>query len=194
VAQPWPSFTWAPRLSFDLDLFTPEEDLILPFSYGVERACAAVGLDVRVTRRFSSFVELVVSRQAESVRVDLAQDSPFRLGPPIESRHGVWVNDWQDLAVDKLLAYYGRSEPRDAIDLFFILQSATLDTLLELASQKDTGFDLYWFAVALNRAADLPDEAVRWPVKMLAAWDPPALKQTFQLLALEMMARLTGKV
>jgi hypothetical protein len=39
------------RLSFDLDLFTPQEDLILPFSYGVERACQAAGLAGSVTRR-----------------------------------------------------------------------------------------------------------------------------------------------
>ena len=40
----------------------------------------------------------------------------------MESEHGVWINDWRDLSTDKLLAYYGRAEPRDAIDLFFILR------------------------------------------------------------------------
>ncbi len=180
------------RLSFDLDLFTPEADLILPFSYGLESACRAAGLDVQHVRRFSSFVELVVSSEAESVRVDLALDSPFRFGPPVESRHGVWVNDWQDLSVDKLLAYYGRAEPRDAVDLFFILQAEPLDSLLALAAQKDPGFDLYWFAVALNRAADLPDEAGRWPVKMLVEWEPAAVKERFQRLADDTMSRATG--
>lgn len=181
------------RLSFDLDLFTPEADLILPFSYGLESACRAGGLGVQVVRRFSSFVELVVSSKTESVRVDLALDSPYRFDAPVRSRYGVWINGWQDLSADKLLAYYGRSEPRDAIDLFFILQSESLDSLLAAAAQKDPGFDLYWFAVALNRAADLPDEAERWPVKMLLEWEPSQVKGTFQRLSLELMARMAGE-
>ena len=145
-------------------------------------------------RRFSSFVELVVSSETEGVRVDLALDSPYRFQAPIQSQYGVWVNDWQDLSVDKLLAYYGRAEPRDAIDLFFILQSELLDSLLAQAAQKDPGFDLYWFAVALSRAADLPEEADRWPVKMLLEWEPAKVKGTFQSLAMELMGRLTGEV
>lgn len=181
------------RLSLDLDLFTAEADLILPFSYGLESACRAGGLGVQVMRRFSSLAELVVSSETEAVRVDLALDSPYRFDAPVKSRHGVWINDWRDLSVDKLLAYYGRAEPRDAIDLFFILQSEPLDPLLALAAQKDPGFDLYWFAVALNRADNLPDEAARWPVKMLREWDPLAVKQTFQRLSVELMGRVTGK-
>jgi hypothetical protein len=127
------------------------------------------------------------------VRVDLALDSPYRFDSPAVSRYGVWINDWQDLSVDKLLAYYGRAEPRDAIDLFFILQSEPLDCLLPLAAQKDPGFDLYWFAVALNRAADLPDEAERWPVKMLMEWEPTKVKAMFQRLSVELMGRVTGE-
>ena len=49
-------------------------------------------------------------------------------------------------------------------------------------------FDLYWFAVALNRAKDFPDELERWPVKMLLPLDPVHLKQEFQGLALEIMS------
>jgi hypothetical protein len=180
------------RLSFDLDLFTAEADLILPFSYGLESACRAGGLGVQAVRRFSSFVELVVSSEAESVRVDLAMDSPYRFDAPVASRYGVWINGWQDLSVDKLLAYYGRAEPRDAIDLYFILQSEPLDPLLALAAQKDPGFDLYWFAVGLNRAADLPDEAERWPVKMLVEWEPTLIKERFQRLADDTMSRAAG--
>ena len=61
------------------------------------------------------------------------------------------------------------------------------------AAQKDPGFDLYWFSVALNRAADLPDEAGRWPVKMLTEWEPATVKGTFQRLSVELMARVTGE-
>jgi hypothetical protein len=94
--------------------------------------------------------------------------------------------------VDKLLAYYGRAEPRDAIDLYFIMQREPLENLLQQAKQKDTGFDLYWLAVALNRCSSFPDELERWPVKMLAPVDPKRIKTVFSDLAEEIMGGLTA--
>lgn len=179
------------RLSFDLDFFTAEADLILPVSYQVEALAQRGGLEISVTRRFATYVEFLVTAGDETLKVDLAQDSPFRLEPPELCETGIWVNGLSDLCTDKLLAYYGRAEPRDAVDLYFILQQASLDQLLAQAAQKDQGFDLYWFAVALNRAAGFPDELERWPVHVLYHLDPRALKAQFQALALDMMARAT---
>ena len=64
---------------------------------------------------------------------------------------------------------------------------------VELARQKDTGFDLYWFAVALNRVTKFPDEIERWPVKMLVDCNAAELKRAFQSLAMRIMADLAGK-
>jgi hypothetical protein len=177
------------RLSFDLDFFTGEAPLILPHSYQIEALGREGNLRVSVVRRFSTYVEFMVTREAESLKVDLAQDSPYRLEPPSRTRTGIWVSSLPDLRVDKLLAYFGRAEPRDAVDLYFILQQASLDELVAQAAQKDPGFDLYWFAVALNRAADFPDELERWPVRMLQPLQPRELKAQFRELALQMMAR-----
>lgn len=179
------------RISFDLDFFTVHEPLIVLTSRRVEFAAVAEGLQVSVVRRFSAFVELLITDEEEALRVELALDSPYRLAPAVLSEYGVWVNDWLDLAVDKLLAYYGRAEPRDAVDLYFIFQREPVKRLLELAAQKDPGFDLYWFAVALNRAADFPDRADAWPVKMLLPFDPVELKRSFQKLALDLMGQVT---
>jgi hypothetical protein len=179
------------RLSFDLDLFTGDQELILPASYQIEEFCVASGLEIAVIRRFVSFVEFVVSRGDENLKVDLALDSPFRFSPPIESEIGVLVNDLEDLQIDKLLAYYGRAEPRDAVDLYFIFQQNSVNRLLELAAQKDPGFDLYWFAIALNRAENLPDEIERWPVKMLQPVSAMNLKRSFLELAQGLMGKLS---
>jgi predicted nucleotidyltransferase component of viral defense system len=45
------------RLSYDLDLFTSQTDLIMPLSYQVEHAAAQAGFEVSIVRRFSSLVE-----------------------------------------------------------------------------------------------------------------------------------------
>jgi hypothetical protein len=178
------------RLSFDLDFFTAEASLILPYSYQIEALGRHGDLEVSVVRRFTTYVELTVAQNEERLKVDLAQDSPFRLEPSVQTEEGIRVSALSDLRIDKLLAYYGRAEPRDAVDLYFILQQAPLDELVTQAAQKDPGFDLYWFAVALNRATDFPDELERWPVRMLQPLNPRDLKVQFQDLALQLMAKV----
>jgi predicted nucleotidyltransferase component of viral defense system len=110
------------RKSFDLDIFTTEKGLIIPFSYAFEQELKKNFL-VKVVRRYETFVEFEVSAKGDSTKVQLAYDSPFRFENPVDSDIGVKVNDYTDLIVDKLLAFFGRAEPRDAIDLFFILKT-----------------------------------------------------------------------
>lgn len=178
------------RLSFDLDLFTGIDGLVLPVSYQVEVAGKAGDLKISVVRRFATYVEFLVTDHQARLKVDLALDSPFRFETPTASADGILVNDYQDLRVDKLLAFYGRAEPRAAVDVYCILQKEPLEHLLQQAAQKDPGFDLYWLAVALNRCAAFPDEPERWPVKMLVPFEPVKIKAYFQGLAAQIMSSL----
>ncbi len=130
------------RRSFDLDLFTAEQGLIVPFSRIAQERFAQEGFSVRIVRRLASFAELELGWKDEEVRVQFALDSPYRFAPPVKTPL-VLVNDFQDLIVDKLLAFFGRAEPRDAVDLYFILKSEDVWELVKLAAQKDPGFDLY---------------------------------------------------
>jgi len=180
------------RLSFDLDFFTDQAGLILPFSYQVEAECKNQGINLSVMRRFETFVQFIFEHEGESLKIDLAFDSPFHLQPALSSEYGVRVNDFEDLKADKTLAFFGRAEPRDAIDLFFFLKQASQDELLALAAQKDPGFDLYWFAAALKRANGYPDELEHWQVKMLQEFSPTELKTKFMEMAMEIMADLTS--
>jgi len=148
---------------------------------------------VNVVRRFASFVEFQCSQGENALKIDLALDAPFRFAPAEAGDAGVMVNDFQDIKADKPLAFFGRDEPRDAIDLYFLLKNTKFEELAELTRQKDTGFDLYGFAVALNRTANFPDEIARWPVKMLVDIDPVALKRLFHELAMAILAETTGK-
>ena len=175
------------RLSYDLDIFTGTDGLVQPTSFQIEKVCAEQGLPIKVVRRFATFVEFLVGNEQNGLKIDLALDSPFRLEQPVLSEIGVHVNNYTDLRADKMLAYFGRSEPRDAIDLYFIMQKEAIEILMEQAAQKDTGFDPYWFAIALNRCEKFPDELERWPVKMLRPIDPKELKRSFQDLAMQLL-------
>ena len=177
------------RRSFDLDLFTGEKGLVLPFSRLVERDLGAM-FPLKVVRRFDTFVELELGERDEAVKVQLAYDSPFRFEEPVTSELGVRVNDLKDLVVDKLLAFFGRLEPRDAIDLFFILKDWQFNEIVRLALRKDPGFDLYWLAIALEKVTEYPADIKEWPVEMLAAVDVTDLKRLFSSLARETMTTI----
>lgn len=182
-------FYLAHRYSYDLDLFTGEAELLPPFCRVLEDRARRNRLPLRVLRRFETFVEYLYEGN-EPYRVQLAVDSPFRFAPPEPSRYGVLVNDWDDLCVDKLLAFYGRSEPRDAVDVYFILQREPIEKILPQAAEKDPGFDLYWFAVACQRVNSFPDNIEQWGVQMIVKVDAVTLKSLFQSIADDLMTQI----
>lgn len=182
-------FYLAHRYSYDLDLFTGELDILTPFAHNLEHRARRRRLPLKGVRRFETFVEYLYE-SVEPFRIQLAVDSPYRFAPPVPSRYGVLVNDWDDLCVDKLLAFYGRVEPRDVVDLYCILQKTDLDLLLARAAEKDPGFDLYWFAVACQRVSALPNEIGSWGVQLLIPIDAASVKARFEAIADEIMMRI----
>ncbi len=174
------------RKSFDLDMFTSEKELILPFSRVLEEEMQKV-FSVQVTKRFETFVEYEIAIKTESIKIQLVYDSPFHLDSPSESIFGVKINSYKDLTTDKLQAFFGRMEPRDAVDLFFILKTEDFWQLCQQAQQKDPGFDLYWLAIALSKVKDFPDDIKQWPVEMIVEVDVPGLKKYFSNLSAQIM-------
>ncbi|MGB9700575.1 MAG: nucleotidyl transferase AbiEii/AbiGii toxin family protein [Thermodesulfobacteriota bacterium] len=178
------------RLSYDLDFFTAENGLILPFSEAIQSELVKKGFSLKMVRRLATFAEFNTSKNGEITTIHLAYESPFRFTSLVDTNLGVKVNDRLDIFLDKLLTFFSRAEPRDAIDLFFILKQENFWKLLELAPQKDPGFDLYWMAVALGKVQDFPDEIGRWPVDMLVEVDVKELKNKFSSLAREIMDKI----
>lgn len=183
-------FYFGHRRSYDLDLFTAEKDFIIRFFNVMQDLLLRMGYGFDVLRRFESFIELNVKKEKESVRVQLAYDSPFRFEKPHASELGVHINDYRDIVTDKLLAFFGRWTHRDAVDLFFILKNDSVDRLLQMAKQKDPGFDLYWFCAALKEVDEFPDEAAHWHVDMLMEFDAMELKKSFSNLLRSIMDKM----
>ena len=178
------------RRSYALDFFTAEENLLIPFVRRVEEGLPKAQYKVQVIRLLETFAEAEAHKEGETVRLHFACDSPFRFEEPQPSYFGIKINDYRDLIVDKLLTFFGRWKHRDAIDLFFILKNEPIEALMELAKEKDPGFDLYWFCMALREIEAYPDEIVQWPVDMLAEVNVSELKNKFADLAREIMGRI----
>ncbi|MEW6685618.1 MAG: nucleotidyl transferase AbiEii/AbiGii toxin family protein [Candidatus Edwardsbacteria bacterium] len=185
-------FYLAHRKSFDLDLFTIEKGLILPFSRVLEGEIRKE-FSLNTIRRFETLAEFEISKRGEKTKIQLAYDSPFRFEEPIDSNIGVKVNDYKDLTVDKLLAFFGRAEPRDVVDLFFILKTENFWELTQLASKKDPGFDLYWLAIALEKTKKFPDDINKWPVEMIKEVKVEELKNLYSILSKKVMDKIKLK-
>lgn len=143
------------RRSDDLDFFTASEELIVPFSYNLEKMLKSTNMAVERRRGFRSFIELLGNRGQDTTIIHLALDSPFRFEPPEEFPRfpGLKVDSLIDLASNKILALFGRATLRDFIDVYALVLKEKFKPgeLEKIAGKKDPGFDLYWLGVAFER-------------------------------------------
>ncbi len=143
------------RKSNDLDFFTNNPELIIPFSYNLEDVLKNNGFHAQRQRGFHSFVEIIVDKDKESTVIHLAQDAPYRLEgvKQFPDYPNINVDSLSDIASNKLLALFGRATLRDFIDVYFLIKKEHFNTekLISNAKKKDPGFDLYWLGVAMER-------------------------------------------
>ena len=143
------------RKSNDLDFFTSSEELTLPFSHRLEEKLKAKEMDIQRQRGLHSFVELLAKKNEETTIIHLAQDAGFRLEQTKEFPEypGLRIDSLIDIAANKLLALFSRATLRDFVDVFFLVKESkfSAEELMNNAKLKDSGFDLYWLGVALER-------------------------------------------
>jgi hypothetical protein len=140
------------RQTRDLDFFglTPEAvDRLVP---AIDRALRDAGLVVHHVQENHGFARLVVEGEDDRTELDLGADArlfpsePGRLAPTLSG---------EELAVDKVLAVFGRAEARDFVDLAAIEGRYGLAHLFELAAEKDRGFTPEMFAEMAGRFSRL---------------------------------------
>lgn len=177
------------RLSEDLDLFTQAPHAVSLAVAALPEAAAAAGFRVEVVRDFPTFAELRVTGHGETLKIDLAQDAPFRLSPTRPgAAEGLALDSLEDISANKLSALFDRATPKDFVDVFFLASDATaLDGLVERARKKHLGMDDYWLASAFARVRN-----VRVLPRMVRAVDLERLRAFFLAQAERRMSAVTG--
>ena len=137
------------RPTRDLDYFTVpgEEEALGALRDALERPLDSAGLDHSRQRDLSTFVRVDVSDGDDRCEIDLAID--YRALPAEPSSYGPTLAV-KELAANKVLALFDRAEARDFLDLVELNRHFELQPLLDLASEKDTGFDTAGFLEALS--------------------------------------------
>lgn len=136
------------RRTRDLDFFGLDPAAVDRLVPAAERALREAGFKVDRIVDHSGFARFVIANEEERTEVDIASDARLF---PLEQAEGIWLLAGEELAVDKVLALFGRAEARDFTDLMALEDRYGLDHLLELAADKDRGFDPAVFAQMLDR-------------------------------------------
>jgi Nucleotidyl transferase AbiEii toxin, Type IV TA system len=125
------------RQTRDLDFFGLTADAVDRLLPAVDRALGAAGLVVHHIQESPGFARLIVESGADRTELDLGTDArlfPAKPGSPAP------LLSSEELAVDKVLAVFGRAEARDFADLMAVEPRYGLDRLCHLAAEKDRGF------------------------------------------------------
>jgi hypothetical protein len=145
------------RPSEDIDLFSPERGSPGQVADDLIAGLQKHGLMVAVARRTPDLVQMTVTDEAgRACKVDLGifwrARSPARLeiGPVLHP---------DDAAAGKMDALFNRWAPRDFLDIDAILASGryTRETLLDIATEHNPGFDRRLFAESLSYLHRIPD-------------------------------------
>ncbi len=144
------------RESIDLDLFTNQPDVDFD---AVNRAVLGIlqTLDLRIQSQVTTaaFLQYIVDDQnGVTLKVDMVRDVPVHFGDTLEI-NGVRLDSLENIGANKVLAIFGRTDAKDFIDLYWILQRTSLafGDLYALAKGKDLGLSELYLAYALHSAA-----------------------------------------
>jgi hypothetical protein len=136
------------RQTRDLDFFGLTGAAVDRLVPSAERALRAAGLAIHRIQVNPGFARLIIESGDDRTELDLAADARLF---PAESGEPAPMLSGEELAVDKLLALFGRAEARDFVDLLAVEARYGFDRLCELAAQKDLGFTPTMLAEMLGR-------------------------------------------
>ena len=155
------------RYSHDLDLFHDAEERVAE-AFELDRAVLeAAGFAVDPVLSQPGFIRARVGVDGKETQIDWAHDSSWRFMPVVEDPLGGYLLHPVDLATNKVLALAGRDEPRDFVDILYVLERILpLGALVWAAVAKDPGYNPLSLLEQLRRRGKLrPEQVARLHLK-----------------------------
>lgn len=133
------------RLSFDIDLFTDKSfsfDEIAPFINILQNEFKTSTQEIKIYDRWEIIINSFPITRLEFV---FYNHQNKRIHPLIRN-NGLLIDSLDDIAANKVIAYFDRNEPKDLVDLYYLMtkKSYKVNKLLKL-SQKKFGFSFSEF-------------------------------------------------
>jgi predicted nucleotidyltransferase component of viral defense system len=166
------------RISDDLDFFSADEfeaDFLRTF---IERVKIDLGAaEVRFEKLYDRYI-FFLRLEPEEFKIEFTR-YPFPQLEPPQTKNGIRVDSFRDIAANKIMTILDRLDPKDFVDLYFILQQRKLkDAVLDAEKKFGVKIDPLFLGGELmkyRRIAALP--------KMIKPLDATKLKTFFENLA-----------
>ncbi len=171
------------RLSEDLDLFTTSDEALDLARVEMRRIAAELNAFLTATLSTPALQRFELTRPDSSpARLDLVRDVDFQFGQRLAVDQ-VIVDSLENIGASKVTAIFGRTESKDFVDLYYLLDSGqNLQRLIADAKEKDAGLTEFWLAGMMRqvqRLTVLP--------QMLKPLDLDTVKTYFLALADELI-------
>lgn len=176
------------RESVDLDLFT--NDVQQDFDQVnriVLASLSTLALRIRSQVITDTFIQYIVTDEHDtSLKVDMVKDVPIFFGE-VRRVGQIRVDSLKNIGANKVLAVFGRTDAKDFIDLYWILQNTSLkfEDLFELAKQKDLGLSELYLAYALHNVIK-----IKLFPRMLEPLPWEEIRNYFKKLAEDLLVRI----
>lgn len=149
------AFYFHHRVSDDLDLFTLDEVALTAIIQPLNDIAAEIGCGLTTTRLSDYFLQAVLAGEGSSLKLDMVRD----VGPQFGERHichGIVVDSLDNIAANKVTAILARTDVKDFVDLYFILQAGyDLKHLIAQARQKDLGLTEFYLGHMMRQVTRL---------------------------------------
>lgn len=148
------------RYSEDLDLFTLDGAAFDRVSLYVADTAAKLHAEVVSLQTAPLFHRYRITREADSVIVDLVKEVVPQVSQEKNRFDGIVVDTLADITANKVCTVISRIEIKDYIDLYFLGRAGyPLENYIALAQQKDAGVSQATLAFVLSevRLLKVPD-------------------------------------
>jgi hypothetical protein len=173
------------RVSVDLDLFTLDDLALREADVLIPQLAADMGCRLGAMRRTQHYREVFLEPEiGDPLKIDLVRDFGPQYGEHLRVDR-VIVDSIENIGVNKITAILGRTEPKDFVDLYFILQVGyDFDDLLAKAQTKDLGLHPFYLAGSLRQVRNF---------RRLPATTPPLTLPELQQFILALADRLLDR-
>lgn len=182
------AFYLAHRESQDLDFFSLQPFDTLALRTTMQEIANKTGSNISMNIQSQTFNEIFLENKKEewTQKIDIVQEQPKHFGELVNIDN-IAVDSLVNIATNKILAVFGRLEPKDYIDLFVIFTQTDLsfDKMFKLAKQKDTGLSEFYFANTISDAGKF-----KTLPKMKIPFDKDAFVQFYKNLSKKMLLKI----
>lgn len=129
---------------------------------------------------------IVADMAGTPLKIDIVKDVPVHFGNLL-TKDGIRLDSLENIGSNKVLAVFGRTDAKDFIDLYWILQHTNLkfEDLYHHAQEKDQGLSELYLAYALQNI-----EKIRLFPHMLQPLPWEDVKAFYQALARELLSHI----